>query len=131
MTGNGAFFRGIVDDIDAFSHALRQFQHAPNAEMTFKSRSFSDVLKQLTLRYLMTPKRNVETDRGGVVDSVANFHMRNGAMIYRVNVLGDRSPKGLRQSYGMMANYLYDLELIEQNREAFRKDGKVVVSSKL
>ncbi|KAI8866169.1 malonyl-CoA decarboxylase, partial [Ramicandelaber brevisporus] len=41
------------------------------------------------------------------LDPVANFHLRNGACIRRINWLGDTSTKGLNESFGMMVNYQY------------------------
>jgi malonyl-CoA decarboxylase len=52
-------------------------------------------------------------------DPVARFHLDNGARLERLNPLADRSEKGLRQSHGMMVNYLYDLDGIEANHERF------------
>ncbi len=47
----------------------------------------------------------------------------NLAFIFeRLNWLGDTSEKGLRQSAGIMVNYLYDLEQIEANHERFVGD---------
>ena len=46
--------------------------------------------------------------QAGTVDPVARFHLGNGARLERINFLGDVSRKGLRQSYGLMVNYLYD-----------------------
>ena len=48
-------------------------------------------------------------DRNGrVADAIARFHLGNGARLERLNMLGDTSPKGLEQSYGLMVNYLYN-----------------------
>ena len=52
-------------------------------------------------------------------DPVGRFHLNNGARLQRINPAGDLSRKGLRQSFGMMVNYLYDLEEIEINHEKF------------
>ncbi len=52
-------------------------------------------------------------------DPVARFHLDNGARLERLNPLGDLSPKGVKQSFGMMVNYLYDLERIEVHHEKF------------
>jgi len=52
-------------------------------------------------------------------DPVARFHLDNGARLERVNWMGNRAPKGLQQSCGMMVNYLYDLAKIEGHHEAF------------
>ncbi len=52
-------------------------------------------------------------------DAVARFHLDNGARLERLNPLGDMSRKGLKQSFGMMVNYLYDLNKIEASHEQF------------
>ena len=64
-----------------------------------------------------------------VKDPVARFHLGNGARIERLNWMGDPSPKGLRQSYGLMVNYVYDPGLIEENHESFVLGGKPAMSS--
>src|SRR5947209_5547205 len=55
-----------------------------------------------------------KTARGQPIDPVARFHLGNGARLERVNFLGDPSPKGMKQSHGLMVNYLYDLNDIER-----------------
>ena len=70
-----------------------------------------------------------KTPRGRPIDPVARFHLGNGARLERINFLGDLSPKGLRQSHGLMVNYLYDLGHIEKNHEAFAEKGDVAASS--
>ena len=68
---------------------------------------------------------------GKPVDPVARFHLGNGARLERLNFLGDGSAKGMKQSYGLMVNYLYALEHIEANHEAFAEHGTVVASDKV
>lgn len=63
--------------------------------------------------------------KGG--DPVARFHLDNGARLERINFLGDQSRKGLKQSLGLMVNYLYDLQQVEANHEKF-VHGEVVYS---
>jgi len=55
-------------------------------------------------------------------DPVARFHLNNGARLERINIDADLSRKALRQSFGLMVNYLYDLEQIEANHERFVGD---------
>jgi malonyl-CoA decarboxylase len=62
-------------------------------------------------------------------DPVARFHLGNGARLERVNWGANLSPRGLRESYGIMVNYLYDPETIEANHEAFVRHGQVARSS--
>jgi malonyl-CoA decarboxylase len=57
------------------------------------------------------------TAEGG--DPVARFHLDNGARLERLDPLGDLSAKGLRQSFGLMVNYLYDLDKVETHHEKF------------
>ena len=52
-------------------------------------------------------------------DAVARFHLDNGARLERLNPMGDLSRKGLKQSFGMMVNYLYDLDRVEASHEQF------------
>jgi malonyl-CoA decarboxylase len=65
---------------------------------------------------------------GRPVDPVARFHLGNGARLERLNADGDVSDKGLRQSRGLMVNYLYDLEALEANHEAYAERAEVVAS---
>ena len=66
--------------------------------------------------------------RGRVFDSVARFHLGNGARLEQLDFLGDTSEKGMQQAFGLMVNYLYDLDEIEQNHEAFVEKGIVAAS---
>ncbi|MGH8515271.1 MAG: malonyl-CoA decarboxylase domain-containing protein, partial [Gammaproteobacteria bacterium] len=67
--------------------------------------------------------------RGTPLDSVARFHLGNGARLERLNFLADTSERALQQSQGLMANYLYDLEHIEQNHEAYAQQHAIVAAS--
>ena len=69
------------------------------------------------------------TPSGRVIDPVARFHLGNGARLERLNLRGDSSASGKRQSLGLMVNYLYDLDHIETNHEAFANRGVVAASS--
>jgi malonyl-CoA decarboxylase len=81
-------------------------------------------LLRLAARYLVQAKR-----KSSARDRVAHFHLSNGARIERINWLGDCSPKGLRESCGMMVNYLYRSADIEKNHEAYRGEGTIRTSS--
>jgi malonyl-CoA decarboxylase len=52
-------------------------------------------------------------------DPVARFHLDNGARLERLNPHANLAPKGLKQSFGIMVNYLYDLDKIEASHEKF------------
>src|SRR5690606_1912492 len=58
----------------------------------------------------------VQTMKNGLpLDPVARFHLGNGARAERVNWAADVSTKGLQQSCGMMVNYLYELDKLDDN----------------
>jgi malonyl-CoA decarboxylase len=67
--------------------------------------------------------------RGLPADSVARFHLGNGARLERLNWPADTSERALAQSYGLMVNYLYDLDYIEQNHEVYAQQHAVVAAS--
>ncbi len=85
------------------------------------------VLLSAVGRYLLLAKG----EAGRPLDAVARFHLGNGARLERVNFLGDLSPKGLDQAEGFMANYVYDLALIERNHELYANRGEIVASMKV
>jgi malonyl-CoA decarboxylase len=60
---------------------------------------------------------------------VARFHLGNGARLERLDFLADTSTKALRQSHGLMVNYLYDLDHIEKSHEAYAEHRTVVAAS--
>jgi malonyl-CoA decarboxylase len=66
---------------------------------------------------------------GAPIDPVARFHLGNGARLERLNWLADASENGLEQSYGLMVNYLYELDDIEQNHEAYARSRTIVAAS--
>lgn len=89
-----------ADDLDAAPESLRQD------------------LSALCARYL------VAHSHGGNADPVARFHLDNGARLERVNWAADRSRKGLKQSLGLMVNYLYEVGQLEKRHQLF-VDGEV------
>ena len=92
-----------------------------NPELAAQLRS---VLEPLAAHYFLKAR----TPKGRLIDSVARFHLGNGARLERINWLGDVSPKGLRESAGIMVNYLYRLEDIEKNHEAYANQGEIAAS---
>ena len=86
-----------------------------------------DELTKNAIKYLT----NSERDDGMPNDPVSRFHIGNGASLERINLNADTSEKGMTQSYGVMANYLYDLDVVEENHEIFFKNKVVPVSSEI
>ena len=69
-----------------------------------------------------------EVTAGTPTDPVARFHLGNGARVERLNWAGDPSTKGMKQSYAIMVNYLYDLKRLDRHR-AMMSLGKIPVSA--
>ena len=59
---------------------------------------------------------------------MARFHLGNGARLERLNWLGDTSATGLRRSAGLMVNYVYDLDDLERNHEAYAKNHLIIAA---
>jgi malonyl-CoA decarboxylase len=93
-----------------------------NADLAAQLRA---LLEPLAAYYFLRAR----TPKGRLIDSVARFHIGNGARLERIDWLGDLSPKGLRESAGIMVNYLYRLDDIEKNHEAYANQGEIAASS--
>ncbi|MGH1372112.1 MAG: malonyl-CoA decarboxylase [Cellvibrionaceae bacterium] len=89
-----------------------------------------EALKPLLLRlcahYLHNEKRDSKP-----LDPVARFHLGNGAQIGQLNWLGDTSRNGLKQSAGMLVNYRYELNKVEENHEAYINDNEIACAKKV
>ncbi len=71
---------------------------------------------------------NEKNDNGRPIDPVARFHLGNGARLERINWPADMSQRGLQQAHGLMVNYLYVLNDIEKNHEAYANNGTIAAS---
>ncbi|MFL6798925.1 MAG: malonyl-CoA decarboxylase [Xanthobacteraceae bacterium] len=89
----------------------------------------AEMLREPLLRAAAWYYLRARTPRGLPFDSVARFHLGNGARLERLNYLADTSERALDQSHGLMVNYLYDLEHIEKNHEAYAQQQAVVAAS--
>jgi malonyl-CoA decarboxylase len=85
-----------------------------------------DSLMRPAAHYLLGENRDREP-----LDPVARFHRRNGARLERLNWLGDRSQRGLGESFGIMANYLYDPHTIEKKHETYIEDHQMVAAARV
>jgi malonyl-CoA decarboxylase len=112
----------VSDEERALLENLDKPDWFEDAELTTKLRA---VLEPLAAHYFLKAR----TPKGRMIDSVARFHLGNGARLERIDWLGDLSAKGLRESAGIMVNYLYRLDDIEKNHEAYANDGAVVAST--
>jgi malonyl-CoA decarboxylase len=77
------------------------------------------ILVRLAARYLLS-----ESNGKRARDPVAHFHLSNGARVERLNMAGDTSDKGAKESATLMVNYLYDPAKIEDWHEDYAGEGK-------
>ncbi|XP_069037263.1 malonyl-CoA decarboxylase, mitochondrial [Lepisosteus oculatus] len=80
-------------------------------------------LMRLCAWYLYGEKR-----RGYAINPVANFHLQNGAVLWRLNWQADTSARGITASCGMMVNYRYFLEETTANSASYL-GSKVIATS--
>jgi malonyl-CoA decarboxylase len=80
-------------------------------------------LIRLCAQYLLHAKHGRDP-----LDPVARFHLGNGARLERLNWMGDTSRSGMRRSAGLMVNYVYRLDEVERNHEAFARDGRIAAA---
>ena len=89
--------------------------------------SNKDNIIKLVAHYLIKEKES----EGFPIGDVTRFHLRNGAMINDVVVNANVSEAGFKRSFGVMVNYLYELDNIEKNHENFVNKKEVIFSNKL
>ena len=95
-----------------------------NPQTALPGEPLRHVLEALAARYLTR-----EWDGGHVLDPVARFHLGNGSRLERINWGADHSAKGMKQSFALMVNYVYDLDDVERNHEDYVNKHHVVCSS--
>jgi len=105
------------DPMEALFHLLEQ----PLAHREILTRP----LERLALAYLTQVRQG-----GKLYDSVATFHLSNGARLERINTFGNLRPYGLRDSFGVTVNYRYLPAELEENHERFVR-GEIQVSNGL
>ncbi len=96
-----------------------------SARRLARQRGMREALSATAARLLL----NVRGKGQRPLNSVASFHLGNGAELAQIHWMADVSAKGLKQSYGLMVNYLYDLKHIEQNQMALETRGEVAASN--
>jgi malonyl-CoA decarboxylase len=107
----------------------REALAALDAENWWRTPELAEQVREPLLRAAAWYYLRGRNGRGLPVDAVARFHLGNGARLERLDWLADTSERALRQSYGLMVNYLYDLDYIEHNHEAYAQQRAVVASS--
>jgi malonyl-CoA decarboxylase len=111
----------LANGSDADAALLPQLENESWLDDPVQSEKLRAPLLRLCARYL--------TRRPSIgMDPVARFHLGNGARLERINWLANTAPRAIAESFGIMVNYLYDRDSIENNHEAFVRDGAIVRS---
>ena len=121
----------ILSEILNCSHSSDLFQVLRDREFVSKrlksDERFRDAIQEPLLRLAAQYIVNEKKRKNQALCPVANFHIRNGAIVWRINFWADRSERGLRQSLGLMVNYKYDLDFLETNHARYISSGGISV----
>ena len=112
--------------LGAFSRALAKIDDPQWTQDESREAELQRHLAPLCAYYLLRAKLGLEP-----LDSVARFHLKNGARLERINWLGDTSAAGLQRSAGFSANYVYKLPDVERNHELYVREHKVRASREI
>ena len=123
IPGFRAWLDAEAKNNDAVAALLPALKNRDWHKDTTTSAAMREPLMALCAHYLLKAKKD-----GGPLDAVSRFHLGNGARLERLNWLADVSPAGMQRSAGMMVNYLYRLDEVEVNHEAFVRDGNIATS---
>ena len=86
-----------------------------------------EAIIKLVAHYIVNEKNK----KGLPINDVSRFHLGNGAIVEDIVVNANISETGFKRSYGVMVNYLYELNNIEKNHEDYMNNNKVIVSDKI
>jgi malonyl-CoA decarboxylase len=109
---------GRRDPVEALFHLLEE--PLPHRDV------LAAPLQRLALAYLTRAHRD-----GRLYDSVATFHLSNGARLERINAFGNLRPYGVEASFGVTVNYRYLPAELEENHERFVRKGQIQLSAGL
>jgi malonyl-CoA decarboxylase len=113
----------LADGADPSAPALRELARDGWWRDPEQSEPLRAALMRLCATYLTR-----RPSPGNRIDPVARFHLGNGARLERINWLGNTELRAIQESFGIMVNYLYDHDSIEDNHEAFVRGGTIVRS---
>lgn len=112
---------------DLNAEDLARLETATGFNDELHAKRMEKILRPAALAYLTD--RQPGSHR--LYDSVARFHLGNGARIENIHWQADTSERGLSNAYGAMVNYLYVLDQIEHNHEAFAVRHEVAMSGEM
>ncbi len=74
-----------------------------------------DEILNHSLKYLFNAKQKDRLP----LDVVQRFHLSNGAILDNIHTMADLSKKGISRSAGLMVNYKYEINMLENNHEKY------------
>ena len=104
---------GLPEELQEAAHVLSQ-----NQDTELDARQEAGI-QRLVAAYLLLSNRG----DGQSVDPVCRFHLGNGARLERINLSANTSERGQLESFGVMVNYVYDLDEVETNHEDYANRG--------
>lgn len=108
-------------ELKSVQSVMRALENEETFFLDESNQALEKTFMVLLAKYFLDAKR----DDGMPIDAVSRFHLGNGASLMRFNWMADISEKGLKQSAGMMVNYKYDLDTVEENHESFVREKKI------
>ncbi len=118
-----------IKQLGSGENAARCLLDLLNSEW-YQDKRTCEILKKplmgLMAQYLVHEKRDIWAR-----DPVTHFHISNGARLERINWLANVSSKGMRESAGIMVNYLYKSANIDEYHEAYASEGKIHLSKQV
>jgi malonyl-CoA decarboxylase len=106
----------MADPVEAFFELLK--------EPVKHRKTLASPLRRLALVYLTQFS-------GKALDPVAAFHFSNGARLESIDPFANLRPYGLRDSFGVMVNYRYIPDDMEENHELFVRSGEISMAPSL
>mmetsp|Transcript_5967 Transcript_5967/g.9021 ORF Transcript_5967/g.9021 Transcript_5967/m.9021 type:complete len:552 (+) Transcript_5967:72-1727(+) len=118
-------WNGLLSTLDALDYGEVVVEEEENALSTQQQHQDTQtiirpILMKLACRYLL-----LEKHRGRPLDAVTRFHVGNGALVHRLNFAADLTRKGLKSSYGIMVNYRYDLDQVEEKQKLYETEYQI------
>lgn len=123
-----------LEEFNLIIERLKSYVNSPKFKKAIEENKFDDRINKIAADfltracayYLFYEKKN-----GYALNSVCNFHIKNGAQIYRINFGGDLSDKGWNASYSLMVNYGYYLDDVNTNCVNYLSNKTIRVSDQV
>ena len=88
------------------------------------------LIKHLAFHYITQEKAVGGKNPNDPKDNVAKFHLGNGAEVANIHYITPKAGATLSDkegAYGLMVNYRYDLDKVEDRKAAFKNSGTIAV----